>query len=367
VTQTREITETAREMSRFMQSYAKKYAAGAFATPTAAELTPDNCTGFHLTTGGKVVIAHHKLKTPSVRRDFTGRAYTMPAGANVITHLARTPGAVLPNLDAFDAIFAYPEDAELSGQLRAAGRHPLFHRITAASELLTCWGRSEYPALPLDPHDRASAVRLPGGKKWERPNVLLEMRQVSQWDDDFPYYSDGSWSAVSLRGFYDDPRKGVKPSEMPKSWKAKHLEDLTLECHWTSLGSRLPAIRGLVEELCAEYGWKGLERVRLLKMAAKNGGARLKRHTDIGDKAAGLQNGQIARFHIPLVTNPDVRMTVWELDGRSTAHYLPPFTCWYLDARKPHAVANLSPLDRIHLVVDVVADADVRALIGAAA
>jgi hypothetical protein len=151
-----------------------------------------------------------------------------------------------------------------------------------------------------------------------------------------------------------------KASALPK---AAHLEDLALECHWTSLGSRLPVIRGLVDELCGVYGWKGLERVRLLKMGAKTGGARLSRHTDIGDKAAGLRDGQIARFHIPLLTHRDAKMTIWDLDGTSTAHQLPAFTCWYLDARKPHAVANLSPLDRVHLVVDVVADAGLRSLL----
>jgi Aspartyl/Asparaginyl beta-hydroxylase len=372
-----EVTETAKDMSRFMQTYAKSYSAGAFAVPTASELTPENCSGFNFrgsgpnnTGGGRVVFAHHRLTRDSKRKDFTGRTYNIPAGANVITHFARTRGAPLPDISGFDAIFAYREDRELSGQLIGAGRHPLFHRITAASEIITCWGRGEYPALPLAHHDRATALPLPGGRVWERPNVLLEARQVSQWDDDFPYYSDGSWSAVSLRGFYDDPRKGVKPSEMPKTWKAAHLEDLALECHWTALGERMPATRALVDSLCSAYGWKGLERVRLLKMAGRASlsgtaiAAKLSRHTDIGDKAAGLQDGQIARFHIPLVTHPEVKMTIWDLDGRKTDYHLPTFSCWYLDARKPHAVTNPSGQDRVHLVVDVVADQGLRTLLG---
>ena len=365
-----EPTETAREMSRFMQTYAKRYAAGAFAVPTAQELTPFNCLGYNFTSDRKVVIAHHTLTRDSKRKDFTGRTYILPAGARVVTHIARSPGAPLPDLNAFDVLFAYPEDHELTGQIVAAGRKPLFHRITAASEILTCWGRLDYPVLPVGAHDRATALPLPGGRMWERPNVLMEMRQVSQWDDDFPYYSDGSWSAVSLRGFYDDPRKGVKPSEMPKSWKAAHLEDLTLECHWTALGERMPGMRALVASLCSAYGWKGLERVRLLKMAGRASlsgtaiPAKLSRHTDIGDKAAGLQDGQIARFHIPLVTHPEVKMTIWDLDGSRTDHFLPAFSCWYLDARKPHAVTNPSGQDRVHLVVDVVADRELRLLLG---
>jgi hypothetical protein len=359
-----EVPEIAREISRFTQAYAKRYAAGAFATPTAAEMMVNPPLVWDWRSGERVVISSSRLSRPSKRRDFTGAEYLIPAGAHVATHVARTDGAPLPDIDAFDALFTYPEDRELTGQLRAAGRKPLFTRVTAASEVITCWGRDSYPVQPVAAYDLATAVRLPAERSWLRANVLEEIDRVSQWDDDFPYYSDGSWSSVSLRGFYPDPRKGVKPSEMPKPWKAKHLEDLALECDWTDLGARLPATRGLVNDLCARYGWTGLERVRLLKMAARPGGARLKRHTDIGDKAAGLRSGQIARFHIPLITHPDARMTIWDLDGTSTAHHLAAGSCWYLDARKPHAVANLSPVDRVHLVVDVVADAGLRSLLG---
>lgn len=37
---------------------------------------------------------------------------------------------------------------------------------------------------------------------------------------------------------------------------------------------------------------------------------------------------------------------------------------YYLDIRKPHRVSNRSPLERIHLVIDAVASAELDALMG---
>ena len=101
-------------------------------------------------------------------------------------------------------MFAYPEDHGLTRQLLAQGRKPLFRRVTAASEIITAWGRADHPALDYAPHDRATAVQISPaiGNKAVRSAVLADVAAVDQWDDDFPYYSDGSWSAVSLRGFY---------------------------------------------------------------------------------------------------------------------------------------------------------------------
>jgi hypothetical protein len=172
--------------------------------------------------------------------------------------------------------------------------------------------------------------------------------------------SDGSWSAVSLRGFRrDDPTWGIKPSEMPRTWKADNPEALTYPCEWTVLADECPTMREVVESVS---WWNGLERVRLLQMAGRGGkGGTLSRHTDITDREGGTRDGQIVRFHIPLVTHPDIKMHSWDLDGIHRATHLPPWSMWYLDARKPHAVTNPTGVDRVHLVVDVVADPDVRA------
>jgi Aspartyl/Asparaginyl beta-hydroxylase len=219
-----------------------------------------------------------------------------------------------------------------------------------------------YPAHDLLMVGHIPEVRVPpdaiGG-------ILEEVAAVTAWHDDFPFYSDGSWSAVSLRGFRpDDPQWGIKPAEMPRAWREQHPEALDYACDWTTLAQRTPALRQLVEGVT---WWGGLERVRLLRMAGRGGrGGVLARHTDVTDKAAGTRDGQVVRFHVPLVTDPRIVMHTWELDGTRLVTHLPAWSCWYLDARKPHAVLNPTGTDRVHLVVDVVADAAVREHLGEA-
>jgi len=355
-------TETAREQARFLQQYAKRYAAGAFATPTAKEIhnTPgmvrDWRAGDHRTLGIVKV-----LSRDSKRRDFTGREFTLAKGATVITHLARTPGAPVPDLDRFDYVMGYIEDHELAAALASQGRPIKTWRITSASEVIAVWSRPGDVDTPA-PADLMTVTSLPGFKvkAFERRVILDELKSVHQWHDDFPYYSDGSWSAVSLRGFKrDDPRWGIKPSEMPRSWQIEHRDAMSYRCEWTTLADDTPFIRELVESV---PWWRNLERVRLLQMAGRGGkGGKLGRHTDITDRNAGTRDGQIVRFHVPLITHPDIRMHSWDLSGRERATHLEPWKCYYLDARKPHAVTNPTGVDRVHLVVDVVSSPEVRA------
>lgn len=357
------VDELARDAARFMAGYAKGYGAGAFATPTRKEIAADP---FRLQewrdAGGRRVIGWgSELSRPSVRNDWTGRPFTLGSGAGVLTHLAREQGADVPNLAGWDYVFAYVEDTPLTLALYRQQRVRVATRITAASELLACWGRAGVDAEHQEAaHDLATVTRLPlevDGST--REAIAGELAGLSGWHDDFPYYSDGSWAALSLRGFRpDDPKWGIKPAEMPRKWQEAHPEALGYRCDWTVLATATPTLRELVERV---DWWGGLERVRLLRMAGRGGrGGKLARHTDITDRAAGLGDGQVARFHIPLHTHPDITMTSWDLEGgRSTTH-LPPFTLWYLDARKPHAVTNPTGVDRVHLVVDVAADATVR-------
>jgi len=113
--------------------------------------------------------------------------------------------------------------------------------------------------------------------------------------------------------------------------------------------------------------WQSLERVRLFRMDARPGkGGHLGKHSDIADKSAGTRDGQLARFHVPLITHPKIRMTCWNLSGRPIKAHLAPGGIYYLDTRKPHAVENMSPVNRVHLVVDVVVTPEVRERIATA-
>lgn len=351
-----------KRLARFLQQYAKNYGAGAFATPTGKELAANPASVVEWTVDGELVFvaAVKRLTRDSKRKDFTGREFTLPAGALVVTHTARAPGTRVPDLSAFDYVMGYPEDRELAAALAAQGRPVKTWRITAASEVIAVWSR----AGEVDWHEPADRVTVSDFPRWHvgeatRRAILAEVAAVNQWHDDFPYYSDGSWSAVSLRGFKrDDPQWGIKPAEMPRSWQQEHPEAMRYACDWTVLAERTPAVRSLIESV---PWWTRLERVRLLQMSGRGGkGGKLGRHTDITDRAAGTRDGQIVRFHVPLVTDPQIKMHHWDLDGTETATHLQAWGLYYLDARKPHAVVNPTGVDRIHLVVDVVADQAVR-------
>lgn len=352
-----------KDLSRFMERYARGYGAGAFAMPLPADIEAAEERGMLYDDHGTVFVAR-TLDKGSTRKDFTGEAYKLEAGSTVITHLAAKPDGLLPMLDGVNYVFAYLEDENIVHQLEWQGFSLQAVRVSAASELIGCYSLGG--RLSVDPVDLATVVRLPDpamNDRW-RGMMVREAQATDSWFDDFPYYSDGTWSAVSLRGFNPaDPTWGVKPAEMGKSWHAKNPGALEKypTCEWTVLAERTPGLRMLVESL----GFAGLERVRLLKMASRDDGktGTLSRHTDVTDKAAGTRDGQIVRFHYPLITHEDIRMSCWNLAGDRYDTHLPPGSLWYLDARKPHAVSNPSPVDRIHLVIDVVADAKVREFI----
>jgi hypothetical protein len=355
------LTIDSKEIAKFMAAYAKNHGAGAFATPLPDEISKNPEMIRQWTSDNeRVVVAQKRLSRHSTRTDFTGRKFVLPAGSNIITHLARTPNAAIPDLSDYDYINGYLEDLGLTASMIAANRRTTAVRVSASSELIGVWAfaGNGYTYSHAD-HKTFTKVDVPTPLPLD--DMRKEVAEVQAWHDDFPYYSDGTWSAVSLRGYKpDDPSWGVKPSEMPKKWLDEHPDAVDLECDWTTLAARTPVIVNWVKSI----PWmQNLERVRLFRMDAKKGGGKLGRHSDIQDKAVGTKDGCLARFHIPIVTHPDITMTAWRFNGTSTRAHLAEGGIYYLDTRKPHAVANDSPINRVHLVVDVVVNSAVRDVI----
>lgn len=355
------------EVSRFLQRYAKEFSAGAFATPTVKELTSNQNSIREWVDGEHRTVAIYKpIHRDTARKDWVGNDFVLPRNSGLVTHLARTPGAPIPQnlVENYDYITSYVEDAELTAALRKT-KDQVAVQISAASEIKAVWGPIG-EGRRYRPHDLATCVQFPieFPGMWQ-VQARAEVMSLAGWDDDYPFYSDGSWSQLSLRSYYpDEPWRGVKPAEMPKIWKAANPGWEKLECHPTTLVREVPALADIADAVIHWATVKhGVERIRLMRMASRPKGARLKRHTDITDKSAGLRDGQIARLHIPIITHPEVKMTVWELDGTERPIHLRPWTVYYLDQRKPHAVVNPSPVDRVHLVVDVLADDRTREVI----
>jgi aspartyl/asparaginyl beta-hydroxylase (cupin superfamily) len=102
------------------------------------------------------------------------------------------------------------------------------------------------------------------------------------------------------------------------------------------------------------------ERVRFMKIKANSG---IGKHSDKIDKDFGLEDGNIVRFHVPIRTNDKVKFFLWE-GKKQLENYMETGHYYYIDARAPHSVVNNSDVDRIHLVIDVYVNDEIRKLLG---
>ncbi len=138
---------------------------------------------------------------------------------------------------------------------------------------------------------------------------------------------EGEWTAIPLRsadGSLDNVF--INPAENP-------------EYKDTSLLHSSPLFREILLQFKCP-----LLAVRLLKL---NAGATIKEHKD-----ADLQfeKGE-ARIHIPIITHPLVE---FYLDKERIN--MQEGECWYMNFNLPHSIINNSPVNRVHLVIDVVAN-----------
>ena len=316
---------------------------------------------------GEVVwmIASRELARPLPIRDFTGEVrLTLPVGSRYVSRIAWADGWdrwMLSELDALGPA-ALQLWQELPAQRRLAGFLGLelgAVKISAASELR---GLYVLPELKPEPYPRSQEIglaRLPV----ELPQLGELLEQLAYLGAYAKHYSAynarGSWTALSLRGFYDEPERIEKPSEMSRSWKAEHPDDLSREVRDTPLREKLPAVEAILDALPGA----AFERIRLMALAP--GGGELTRHADITDPDAGAAPGKLVRLHVPIITNRHVSFSGWDLFGQLRSGRMPRGTVCYLDTRKPHTAYNGGESQRIHLVADVVANAETVELLAA--
>jgi len=221
-------------------------------------------------------------------------------------------------------------------------------KITSYGEIYKIYYRGEPREFPeIDP------VEFVGIKKVDNvdgdliESIRSKLDKLPEFTNHYSNYNKGkSWSALSLRGYTDDPAFITKPSEMSDAWKKDHVGiDFTLQD--SVLYNLFPEVRDLIEP----YG-DDVHRVRFMLLKPKSG--ELSRHTDQVDPDSGGSLGKLARLHFPIVTNDMVMFTVWDTDGVEQNVSMSVGECWFLDTRKPHKAVNFGSEDRIHLVVDVV-------------
>jgi hypothetical protein len=137
----------------------------------------------------------------------------------------------------------------------------------------------------------------------------------------------GDWKGLALRG----------PADARHPIQALHNAPGTKEFRDQPVLADCPHIRRVMASLQCP-----LQSVRLLRLAP---GAVIDEHTD---HELGYAFGEV-RLHLPVVTNADVDFRVMGKRVVMQAGEL-----WYLDASRPHSVANKGDADRVHLVLDCV-------------
>jgi len=345
--------------ARVFAQYGKKYQAGLYGSPIGKELAEAQRHGcLHEHDGTLVLQILPKLKHSFT--DFTGRRINVPGDVAVARYIATPDNGPIPSLRQYYFAYAYMEDKRLVSALKAQGFNLAAVKITAASEIIGFWWQGA--AQTYRNWDLATMTEIPIDIPGQLRNAIkAEIKAISGWRDDDPYYHKGEWSHVSLRGYKpDDPHWGVKPSEMSRNWWTEHPEAKAFKKpDWTVLAPKCPALMKLINSV---KWWHAFDRIRLLRLTT----GQLKRHTDITDREAGTRDGQISRFHLPIQSHETVTTTGWDLQGDPATAHWHEWRLYYLDQRKPHAVANPSEQERIHLVVDVVTDESVRLAVGRA-
>jgi len=145
----------------------------------------------------------------------------------------------------------------------------------------------------------------------------------------------GEWSGLPLRG----PAGATHPVlalSSPPGVTAFEDQPVLAEC---------PAFRAVIAALRCP-----VRSVRLLRLGP---GAEIAEHSD---HELGIAHGE-ARLQVPVRTNAEVD---FRAEGRRVA--MAPGELWYLDASRPHSVANRGRTDRVHLVLDCQADGWLRGL-----
>ena len=203
-------------------------------------------------------------------------------------------------------------------------------------------------------------MSLPVIKELPVEPSLLDFNGVLNYIDNTEFskvktkYSKGDdWTAISLRGYGPTPLDILKPNVLKSKVKVEAvLQDTSLLEE-----DGFQVINDILAKIPSTF-----ERVRFMKIKANSG---IGKHSDRIDKDFGIEDGNIIRIHVPIRTNDQVEFYLWE-GKEKLVNYLEEGHYYYVDVRAPHAVTNNSDVDRIHLVIDVYVNDEIRKLLGIA-
>ena len=310
----------------------------------------------------------------SVRREITADGNvvigTKEKGDRVVKKIS---GDVFPLVERMKSyteptwLFVWEEDVKCRNVAKLAGYKKIGAKITSFAEIYGIYfkdvpgwfGERIHPEVPEYEKYALRKLKLETTYPFETAIVGIQdkLKNLPEFTDHYSNYNaKGSWSALSLRGYRPDPSFITKPIEMNKKWKEENPGSLEWQLEDTQLRSQFPEVETLLQMIPGQK-----HRIRFMRLKPKDG--ELKRHTDLVDPDQGISDGKLVRIHFPIVTNDKVIFNNWNWDGKTDDTNMKVGEAWYLDVRKPHRAINGGDDYRIHLVVDVESNEELRKLI----
>ena len=221
------------------------------------------------------------------------------------------------------------------------------------------WGKREFPEQNMMlPEEKLVLTQAKIPDVSNICDIIAQRLDIMDYEftNHYSNYNKGkSWSAISLRGYSPEWSFITKPAEMSKKWKEEN-KDAEFKLQDTELRKMFPEVEDILRWLPGRP-----QRIRFMNLAP--GGGELQRHTDQVDPDAGVNDYKLMRFHFPIVTNEKVIFNQWDWDAQLVEEHMKVGECWYIDVRKPHRAINSGTEMRTHLVIDIEANDEVRALI----
>ncbi len=263
-------------------------------------------------------------------------------------------------------VYVWAEDEFWKHMLIKQGFQYIGGKVTTYGEIYGIYFRDKVGSLyqenrkhpEIDPVDLIGLKKITNIRKKIIADIttILTKLNVTFTNHYSNYNKNKSWSAISLRGYSSDWSFITKPIEMNQKWKYAHKDE-----NYFMQDTKMYAHFPMVYEFLQYYFDGPIHRVRFMKL--QPGGGELERHTDQVDPEAGNNLGQLARFHFPIITNPDVVFSVWTTEGIKEDVNMKTNEMWLLDTRHPHMVINGGTTERVHLVVDVVVTPKIKEMI----
>ena len=167
----------------------------------------------------------------------------------------------------------------------------------------------------------------------DQERMISDLEQAKQ-QHEFTSKAFGGWDSIPLRSLRGmTGAAGSRASGEHASSNAELFKDTDV----------MPGyIRFVVHSIAA-----GILKVRLMRLRA---------HRTIGEHRDRFTPGpRVARFHIPIITNPDVTFHV-----NRQPYHMKAGRMYCIDVSQLHSVANKGDADRVHLVFDVVVTPEIE-------